>query len=126
MTQKKVTLLLVDDEKMNTMILSRRLRKEGFDIDEAGDGQQAVASVLNKHKPDLILMDLMMPVMDGWEATKQIKQKFPDVKIIAVSAKVDEEFHTIEQGFDGFCAKPINFKVLIKKIEQVLNLDSAA
>ena len=122
-TSKKLTLLLVDDEKMNTMILSRRLRKEGYIVDEACDGVEAVDSVLNKAKPDLILMDLMMPRMDGWEATKKIKAKFPDVKIIAVSAKVDEELHVLEQDFDGFCPKPINFKVLLKKIEQAFKAD---
>lgn len=127
MVDKKQTVLVVDDEVMNVMILSRRLKKEGFVVEEASDGQVAIDMVSAAADiPDIVLMDLMMPNLDGWEATKKLKEKFPHIKVIAVSAKVDEEMRSAQNGFDDFCPKPVNFKLLISKIEQVLQAEEGA
>lgn len=122
MTQgKNLSLMVVDDEEMNTMILGRRLRKEGYEVLEACDGLDAISKIVSAEtRPHLILMDLMMPRLDGWEACKQIKAKYPEIKIIAVSAKVDEEVRSQASGFDGFCSKPVNFKTMLEKVESLL------
>ena len=111
-------ILLVDDEAMNSMILTRRLRKQGFIVETASNGQEAVDYMEQNPKPDVILMDLMMPVMDGWQSSEIIKEKFPDLGIIAVSAKTDEDVSA--NKFDEFCSKPVNFDVLLKQIEKFI------
>lgn len=113
-----LTILLVDDEVMNSMILQRRLKKEGFQVEIAGHGEEAVSYVKANPVPALILMDLMMPIMDGWEASRLIKDHNPAIPIIAVSAKVDEE--NSPNIFDDFCPKPINFEFLIQKMKLYL------
>ena len=99
MTEENVIrLLLVDDERMNTLILAKRLKKEGYVTTEAFDGVEAVEAASKDPQPMIVLMDLMMPRMDGWEATKIIKEKYPHIKILAVSAKVDEEQRVVEKA----------------------------
>ncbi|SMF29007.1 response regulator [Pseudobacteriovorax antillogorgiicola] len=120
MTQQQTKVLLVDDEEMNVLILKRRLLRKGFIIAQACDGLDAIDCIRERGQPDLVLMDLMMPRMDGWEATRMIKKSHPDVKVIAVSAKVDEDCDLEAKGFDAFCAKPINFQKLALAIERTL------
>ena len=115
------SVMVVDDEAMNSAILKRRLDRKGFNVEAATNGQEALDAVVADPFPDLILMDLMMPVMDGWEATKRIKEQFPLVKVIAVSAKADEEYSYKEKGFDDFCKKPIEWEFLMKKICKALS-----
>jgi CheY-like chemotaxis protein len=80
-------LLLVEDNEMNRDMLSRRLQRKGFDVVFALDGQAAV-ELADSERPDLILMDMRLPVMDGWEAPRQIKAKddIKDIPIIALTA----------------------------------------
>lgn len=120
MVSEACTVLLVDDEDMNIVILKHRLEKEGLKIAVARDGQEAIDWVSNNPKPSLILMDLMMPRVDGWKATSTIKEKHPEIIILAVSAKVDERMNAIEKGFDDFVPKPIDFKELICIIQKHL------
>ena len=122
--KKKALLFLVDDEKLNIMLLKRRLEKKGFEIMDAGDGAQAVDQLFNhtERRPDVILMDLMMPVMDGWEATTKLKgdDHTKHIPIIAVSAFRQREEDDNMTLFDGFCGKPVEVDELLVMIDNVM------
>jgi two-component system, cell cycle response regulator DivK len=113
-------ILLVEDNEMNRDMLSRRLQRRGYEIVVAVDGAQGVAMANSEH-PDLILMDMSLPIMDGWEATKSIKAN-PDTKsipIIALTAHAmsgDRE-KAIAAGCDDYDTKPIDLSRLLTKIE---------
>jgi len=117
-------LLLVEDNEMNRDMLSRRLQRKGFDVVFAVDGQAAVdmASIEN---PDIILMDMSLPIMDGWEATRQIKskQEISAIPIIALTAHAmsgDRE-KALEAGCEEYDTKPVDFPRLVDKIHLLLN-----
>jgi CheY-like chemotaxis protein len=115
-----ITLLIADDEEMNVVILSRRLRREGYATIDASDGQDAVTKIRNLAKdglPFAVLMDINMPIMNGIEATRIIKSEFKDLPVIAVTACVVDSFDYKGFGFDHLCKKPIDFVELINKIE---------
>ena len=116
-------ILLVEDNEMNRDMLSRRLERKGYQVVMATDGAQAVA-MAESEVPDLILMDMSLPVLDGWEATRQIKAKpgTKSIPIIALTAHAmagDRE-KTIEAGCDDYDTKPIEFPRLLGKIEALL------
>ena len=116
-------LLLVEDNEMNRDMLSRRLERKGYQVVMATDGAQAVA-MAESEAPALILMDMSLPVLDGWEATRQIKAKpgTKSIPIIALTAHAmagDRE-KTIEAGCDDYDTKPIEFPRLLGKIEALL------
>lgn len=116
-------ILLVEDNEMNRDMLSRRLARQGYDISIAVDGQEALEMVL-KSEPDLILMDLSLPELDGWEATRKLKQdsKTKHIPIIVLTAhalKSDRE-DAFEVGCDDYDVKPVDFQRLLKKIENQL------
>ena len=116
-------ILLVEDNEMNRDMLSRRLKKKGFEVEIAVDGQEGVDKA-KSISPDLILMDLSLPVLDGWGATKAIKAN-PDtssIPIIALTAHAmagDRE-KAIEAGADEYDTKPIDLKRLIAKINSYI------
>ena len=116
-------ILLVEDNEMNRDMLSRRLKKKGFEVEIAVDGQEGVDKA-KSISPDLILMDLSLPVLDGWGATKAIKAN-PDtssIPIIALTAHAmagDRE-KAIEAGADEYDTKPIDLKRLITKINSFI------
>jgi len=117
-------LLLVEDNEMNRDMLSRRLQRKGFDVVFAVDGQAAVdmAAIEN---PDIILMDMSLPIMDGWEATRQIKSKqdISSIPIIALTAHAmsgDRE-KALEAGCEEYDTKPVDFPRLVDKIHVLLN-----
>jgi len=116
-------ILLVEDNEMNRDMLSRRLLRKGFEVVMAEDGEAGV-SLAASESPDLILMDLSLPVMDGWAATRKIKDN-PDtssVPVIALTAHAmqgDEE-KALDAGCDDYDTKPVNFKRLLEKIEKYL------
>jgi len=118
------TLLIVEDNEMNLDMLSRRLKKRGFDIVAAMDGQQAVTMAVEL-QPDLILMDLGLPVINGWEASRQIKatQSTATIPIIALTGHAMDEDRTLalDAGCDDFDSKPIEFTRLLEKISRLLN-----
>jgi CheY-like chemotaxis protein len=123
------TILLVEDNEMNRDMLSRRLVRKGHQVIIAADGAQGVSLAQSEH-PDLILMDMSLPVLDGWEATRQIKAtpETSTVPIIALTAHAlagDRE-KTIEAGCDEYETKPIDFPRLLKKIESFLSKGSPA
>jgi CheY-like chemotaxis protein len=114
------TILLVEDNEMNRDMLSRRLERKGYQVLIAVDGAQGVA-IAQAQKPQLILMDMSLPVMDGWEATRQIRA-MPETKttpIIALTAHAmagDRE-RVLEAGCDEYETKPVDFPKLLVKIQ---------
>jgi CheY-like chemotaxis protein len=116
-------ILLVEDNEMNRDMLSRRLIRKGFEVVMAIDGEQAVALAQSEH-PDLILMDMSLPVIDGWEATRRVKaaDETCDIPIIALTAHAmsgDRE-KTLDAGCDDYDTKPIEMERLLEKIDALL------
>jgi two-component system cell cycle response regulator DivK len=119
------TILIVEDEPRNLKLLRDLLQRFGYEILEASDGEQGVKSAGEK-MPDLILMDIMMPKMDGLEATRIIKadtktKHIPIIALTSYAMKGDRE-KTIEAGCDGYIAKPIDIKEVLKTIETYLTV----
>ena len=115
-------LLLIDDNEANRDLLSRRLERRGFEILLAVDGRAGVDAALAE-KPDLILMDMNMPQIDGWEATRQIKAVMPTVPVIAMTAHAmtgDRE-RALQAGCTDYHTKPIDFVKLLAQIELLLD-----
>jgi CheY-like chemotaxis protein len=116
-------ILLVEDNEMNRDMLSRRLERKGFDVVMAVDGQAGV-EMASTESPDLILMDLSLPVIDGWEATRRIKadaatQQIPVIALTAHAMAGDEQ-KALEAGCDDYDTKPIDLKRLLGKIDNFL------
>jgi two-component system cell cycle response regulator DivK len=119
------TILIVEDEPRNLKLLHDLLQRFGYEILEAPDGELGV-KLAGEKIPDMILMDIMMPKMDGLEATRIIKadEKTKYIPIIALTSyamKGDRE-KTIEAGCDGYIAKPIDIKEVLKAIEHYLTI----
>ena len=119
------TILIVEDEPKNMKLLRDLLQRFGYAILEASDGEEGVTSA-GENIPNLILMDIMMPKMDGLEATRIIKAdaKTKDIPIIALTSyamKGDRE-RTIEAGCDGYIAKPVDILEVLKTIEHFLTM----
>ena len=114
------TILLVEDDEMNKDMLSRRLMKKGYEVIFAVDGQEAI-DMAQSEKPDVILMDMGLPVKTGLEATKEIKENSDttSIPIIALTANAMAEHRqkALEGGFDEFETKPVRLPSLIEKIE---------
>lgn len=116
-------ILLVEDNEMNRDMLSRRLEKRGYSVVVAVDGAAGVAQALAE-KPDLILMDMSLPVIDGWEATRQIRADAnvagtPIIALTAHAMSTDRE-KSLKAGCDDFDTKPVELPRLIGKIEELL------
>lgn len=116
-------ILLVDDSEPNRDMLARRLQRKGYDVLQAVDGQQAV-EMTRSESPDLVLMDLNLPVLDGWSATRQIKA-FPGtrpVPVIALTAHAmsGDRQKAMEAGCDDYDTKPVDFPSLLGKIEALI------
>ena len=117
-------ILLLEDNEMNRDMLSRRLERKEFEVIIAVDGQAGI-NMAASEAPDLILMDLSLPVIDGWEATRQIKasaatQSIPVIALTAHAMAGDEE-KALQAGCDDYDTKPVNFQRLLGKIETLLN-----
>jgi len=116
-------ILLVEDNEMNRDMLSRRLLRKGFEVVIAVDGEQAVTMAASE-RPDLILMDMSLPVIDGWEATRRVKTdtKTAHIPVIALTAHAmsgDRE-KALGVGCDDYDTKPIEMPRLLQKIEALL------
>ncbi len=116
-------ILYVEDNEDNIYMLSRRLKRKNFDLVIARDGQAGVEAA-KKENPDIILMDLSLPVLDGWGATRKLKSdaSTKDIPIIALSAHAMEEHKSsaIEAGCNDYDTKPVDFARLMSKIEEQL------
>ncbi|MGH8471847.1 MAG: response regulator [Gammaproteobacteria bacterium] len=117
-------ILLVEDNEMNRDMLGRRLQRRGYEVIIAVDGAQGV-SMAQRDAPDVILMDMSLPVLDGWEATRRLKsapetQAIPIIALTAHAMSGDRE-KALEAGCDDYDTKPIEFTRLLAKIEALLN-----
>ncbi len=116
-------ILIVEDNEMNRDMLSRRLKRKGFDIEVAIDGQQGV-EMATRLMPDLVLMDMSLPIKDGWAATKELRsnEATKALKIIALTAHAMEgdRQKALKAGCDDYDTKPIDLKRLLEKINTLL------
>ena len=116
-------LLLVEDNEMNRDMLSRRLVRRGFQVIVAEDGERGV-SAARDHRPDLILMDLSLPVLDGWEASRLLKADAATcpIPIIALTAHAmaGDRSRALAAGCEDYDIKPIEFGRLLDKIQRLL------
>jgi two-component system, cell cycle response regulator DivK len=115
--------LLVEDNEMNRDMLSRRLTRRGFQVVCAVDGQQGV-DLARTEKPDIVLMDMSLPVLDGWEATRRVKaddatRNVPVIGLTAHAMSGDRE-KVLEAGCDEYDLKPVELDRLIEKMERLL------
>lgn len=116
-------ILLVEDNEMNSDMLSRRLVRKGYQVVLAVDGRQGVAMAASE-APDLILMDMSLPVLNGWDATRQIKTSpaTHHIPVIALTAHAmaSDRDDAMKAGCDAFETKPIELPQLLEKIEKLL------
>jgi CheY-like chemotaxis protein len=116
-------ILLVEDNEMNRDMLSRRLMRNGFDIVIAVNGQQGV-DLASSENPDLILLDMSLPVLDGWEAARRLKADAATAKIpliaLTAHAMVQDKEKALAAGCDDFDTKPIELPRLLEKINTLL------
>jgi len=117
------SLLIVEDNEMNRDMLSRRLKRKGFDIAVAVDGQQGV-EMATAMKPDLVLMDMSLPIKDGWTATRELRANpaTASLKIIALTAHAmdGDRQKAMKAGCDDYDTKPIDLKRLLGKMQEQL------
>lgn len=116
-------ILLVEDNELNRDMLSRRLQRKGFEVVNAADGQEGI-EMAHSEAPELILMDISLPVMDGWEAARKIK-KSPITRstpIIALTAHamVGDRERSLKAGCDDYDTKPIDFQRLLHKMKTLM------
>ncbi len=121
-------ILLVEDNEMNRDMLSRRLERKGYTVLLALDGRQGV-EMASSEAPDLILMDMSLPVLDGWEATRRLKnaeatRAIPVIALTAHAMSGDRE-KALEAGCDDYDVKPIEMPRLLDKIQALLTAPSA-
>ena len=118
-------ILYVEDNPDNVYMLTRRLKKKGFELIIAGDGQEGIDKAIEEN-PDLILMDLSLPTMEGWTATAKIKEieQVKDIPIIALSAHAMPEHRdrALKAGCSDYDTKPVDIKRLLSKMEQYIEL----
>jgi len=117
-------ILLVEDNEMNRDMLSRRLQRKGHEVLMAADGMQGIL-MAESHAPDLILLDMSLPVIDGWEAARRLKasEGTKDVPVIALTAHAmsgDRE-KALAAGCDDYDTKPVDFAQLLVKIQAMLD-----
>ena len=118
-------ILVVEDNEINRDMVVRRLQRRGFTVVSAVDGQQGV-DMTRSEKPDLILMDMSLPVVDGWEATRQIKSD-PDIKHIPIigltaHAMVGDRDKAIQAGCNDYATKPVEFEKLVGLINRLIGV----
>ena len=116
-------ILIVEDNEMNRDMLSRRLERKGYNVVMAEDGKKGV-DMSKSENPDLILMDLSLPVMDGWEATSTIKAdeetKSIPIIVLTAHAMAGDREKALDAGADEYDTKPIDFKRLLGKIKEFI------
>ena len=117
-------ILLIEDNEMNRDMLTRRLERKGFEVVIAVDGQAGI-NMASSNSPDIILMDLSLPIIDGWEATRKIKADLAtrSIPVIALTAHAmaGDEQKALEAGCDDYDTKPVNLNRLLDKIENLLD-----
>jgi CheY-like chemotaxis protein len=123
------TIMVVEDNELSRDALSRRLERRGYRVVLAVDGQQAI-DVARAERPDLILMDLGLPGIDGWEATRQLKADLTTrhipIIVLSAHAMTNDRDQALQAGGDEFDTKPVRFQPLMEKIEALLARSTAA
>jgi CheY-like chemotaxis protein len=124
-SSRPTRVLLVEDNELNRDMLSRRLARRGFDVVTALDGEEAIQQT-NEIKPDLILMDMGLPGLNGWDATRRIKANpetnaIPVIALTAHAMNVDRE-QALAAGCDAFETKPVELERLLTTIQNLLSL----
>jgi two-component system cell cycle response regulator DivK len=123
------TILYVEDNEDNVYMLARRLRRHGFEVMVARDGAQGVEAA-RRERPDLVLMDLGLPVLDGWEATRRLKEAVETraIPVVALSAHAmaGERERALEAGCDDYDTKPVDLERLLAKIRAQLGKGAGA
>lgn len=122
-------ILLVEDNEMNRDMLSRRLQRRGYEVVIAVDGAEGVASARSQ-SPDLILMDMSLPIMTGWDATRSLKsdpetRHIPVIALTAHAMSTDRD-QAMQAGCDDYDTKPIDLARLLEKIESLLGRKAAS
>lgn len=116
-------LLLVEDNEINRDMLSRRLARRGFTVSMAENGMEAIETALTD-RPDLVLMDLSLPVLDGWEATRRLKAEAATARIpviaLTANATTEDRESALRAGCDAFETKPINMERLLERINSLI------
>jgi two-component system cell cycle response regulator DivK len=117
-------ILLVEDNEMNRDMLSRRLIRRGFEVLVAVDGQEGI-EMAGREAPDLILMDMSLPVIDGWEATRRIRAapatRLTPVIALTAHAMAGDRDQALDAGCDDYDTKPVDFQRLLDKISRLLD-----
>lgn len=123
------TILVVEDNEMNRDMLTRRLARKGFEVVAANDGEQGLEAARSA-APSLILMDMSLPSLDGWEATRRLKAdpRTRAIPVIALTAHAmpGDRDRALEAGCDDYETKPIEFPTLLGKIQRLLEKVEAA
>lgn len=122
------TVLLVEDNEMNRDMLTRRLTKKGYAVEIAVDGQEAL-DLIGTVRPDLVLMDMSLPRLDGLEATRRIKADAAlshiPIIVLTANATVSDRENALQAGCDEFETKPVNLPQLLEKMDACLNVQGA-
>ncbi len=123
MTEAKIRVLLVEDNELNRDMLIRRLNRAGMEVIAAGDGRQAL-ELMRSELPDVVLMDMNLPVMDGWTACREAREddRIKHIPLIALTAHALEadRLEALDAGCDDYATKPVDFPGLLIKIEKLV------
>ena len=123
MSKERAFILLVDDDELNLDLLSRKLQRNGYDTVTTTNGREAISLAFST-KPDLILMDMSLPELDGWEATRQLKAEnsTKNIPVISLTANAmpEDRAKALAAGCDEYETKPIVFENLFAKMETLL------
>ncbi|MCG2722886.1 MAG: response regulator, partial [Thermodesulfovibrionales bacterium] len=125
MEEKKNKILIVDDAPDTVELLRKRFRAEGYDTDQAYNGEEGLRKV-SEYNPDLIILDVMMPVMDGYEACKRMKAdentKYIPILMLTAKGEIDHKVKGLDIGADDYMAKPFDYKELSARIRSLLSI----
>jgi DNA-binding response OmpR family regulator len=111
-------ILIADDDALVRSSLAAVLHCEGYEVYGAEDGRTAIKSAI-EHKPDLVLLDLNMPNMDGWTAFTKLEETRPLIPVIVITARPNQYKQAVKLGVDAFMEKPLNFPVLLRAIRKL-------
>ena len=128
MTKKRI--LLIDDSEVVLAKARDTLEMSGYEVITAANGLEANRYLFQKEKPDIIIIDVMIPILNGNRTAKLIRENenTRKIPILLLSSKPEDELRrlTVEAGADGFIQKPVDFRLLVKKIEETLRLNPSA
>ena len=118
----RATVLVVDDEQFIRELLARSIKREGYLVSEAGDGREAL-EILRDNHIDIVISDIKMPNMDGWQLLEEIKKEYPDVSVILITAYAGDHTpeHAIEAGADYFITKPFKNVEIARTLTGLIN-----